>query len=120
MRMSSGMPHRPDLRSEFVDDTVAVNSTCVEAVTGMALEDSVQLRPATIVDVAREAGVSKATVSLVLNGRDGALRISDATRTAVLTAAELLRYTPNHAARSLRNRRTGAVMLIVTRLTNPY
>src|SRR5687768_11981416 len=100
------MSHHPNLRSELDDAAVAVNAACAEAATGMASEEGVQLRPATIVDVAREAGVSKATVSLVLNGRDGALRISDATRSAVLTAAEQLRYTPNHAARSLRNRRT--------------
>jgi len=79
-----------------------------------------QPRPATILDVARAVGVSKATVSLVLNGRSGTLRISDATRAAVLATAGHLRYTPNHAARSLRSRRTGAIMLIVSRLANPY
>lgn len=77
-------------------------------------------RPATIIDVAREAGVSKATVSLVLNGRASPLRISDATRVNVLAAAARLSYTPNHAARSLRRRRTGAIMLVVSRVVNPY
>jgi DNA-binding LacI/PurR family transcriptional regulator len=85
-----------------------------------SLANGVQARPATILDVAREAGVSKATVSLVLNGRSGTLRISDATRGAVLAAAGRLKYTPNHAARSLRSRRTGAIMLIVSRIANPY
>jgi DNA-binding LacI/PurR family transcriptional regulator len=77
-------------------------------------------RPATILDVAREAHVSKATVSLVLNGRASPLRISDATRANVLAAAARLSYTPNHAARSLRQRRTGAIMLVVSRIANPY
>jgi DNA-binding LacI/PurR family transcriptional regulator len=77
-------------------------------------------RPATILDVAREARVSKATVSLVLNGRSSPLRISEATRANVLAAASRLGYTPNHAARSLRRRQTGAIMLIVTRMANPY
>ena len=76
-------------------------------------------RPATILDVAREAHVSKATVSLVLNGRASPLRISDATRANVLAAAARLSYTPNHAARSLRQRRTGAIMLVVSRIANP-
>jgi DNA-binding LacI/PurR family transcriptional regulator len=77
-------------------------------------------RPATILDVAREARVSKATVSLVLNGRTSPLRISDATRANVLAAAARLSYTPNHAARSLRRRQTGAIMLVVSRIANPY
>jgi len=77
-------------------------------------------RPATILDVAREARVSKATVSLVLNGRTSPLRISEATKANVLAAASRLSYTPNHAARSLRRRHTGAIMLIVSRLANPY
>jgi DNA-binding LacI/PurR family transcriptional regulator len=77
-------------------------------------------RPATILDVAREAHVSKATVSLVLNGRASPLRISEATRANVLAAASRLSYTPNHAARSLRQRRTGAIMLIVSHVANPY
>jgi DNA-binding LacI/PurR family transcriptional regulator len=77
-------------------------------------------RPATILDVAREARVSKATVSLVLNGRASPLRISDTTRANVLAVAARLSYTPNHAARSLRRRRTGAIMLVVSRIANPY
>jgi DNA-binding LacI/PurR family transcriptional regulator len=82
---------------------------------GVALD-----RPATILDVAREARVSKATVSLILNGRASPLRISETTRANVLAAASRLSYTPNHAARSLRRRHTGAITLIVSRLANPY
>jgi DNA-binding LacI/PurR family transcriptional regulator len=64
--------------------------------------------------------VSKATVSLVLNDRASPLRISETTRANVLAAASRLRYTPNHAARSLRRRRTGALMLIVSQVAHPY
>ncbi len=51
----------------------------------------------TIAEVARAAGVSKATVSLVLNGRSGAVAISAATQATVLDAAARLRYSPNRA-----------------------
>ncbi|MBC2868361.1 LacI family DNA-binding transcriptional regulator [Streptomyces mexicanus] len=55
----------------------------------------------TSADVARLAGVSRATVSYVLND-SGAVRISDATRRRVHEAAEELGYVPHAAARSLR------------------
>ena len=77
-------------------------------------------RTPTILDVAKAANVSKATVSVVLNGRDTSVRISQTTRDAVLDAAGQLGYTPNHAARTLRRRHTGALTLIVSRLGNPY
>lgn len=77
-------------------------------------------RAVTILDVAKAASVSKATVSVVLNGRDTSVRISEATRAAVLDAARRLGYTPNHAARNLRRRHTGALAFVVWRLTNPY
>lgn len=51
-------------------------------------------------DVALAAGVSRATVSFVLNNKPNS-RVSDDTRHRVLEAARLLGYTPNTAARSL-------------------
>ena len=53
-----------------------------------------------MVDVARTAGVSQSTVSLVLSGRDS--RISDATRKRVLEVVEELGYRPNRTAQGLR------------------
>jgi DNA-binding LacI/PurR family transcriptional regulator len=76
--------------------------------------------PTTILDVARAARVSKATVSLVLNDRDGPLRISSTTRAAVLDAADRLGYTPNYSARSLRRRQTRSLALVLSRLLNPH
>jgi LacI family transcriptional regulator len=72
-------------------------------------------------DVARKAGVSVATVSLALSGRyqDGH-RVSAATRERVLTIAADLGYTPNHVARSLRQRKTTILAMLVPRLGNPY
>jgi LacI family transcriptional regulator len=52
----------------------------------------------TIVDVAREAGVSRTTVSNVFGGKD---KYSEKTRLAVIAAAKNLGYKPNLAARSL-------------------
>ena len=57
----------------------------------------------TIIDVAREANVSKSTVSLVLNNSP---HISDAKRKAVLAAMEKIGYVPNTTARGLIKSRT--------------
>lgn len=66
-----------------------------------------------LADVARQAGVSEATVSRVLNGRPG---ISEATRATVLTALDVIGYErPTH----LRVRRARMVGLIVPELQNP-
>jgi DNA-binding LacI/PurR family transcriptional regulator len=66
-----------------------------------------------LADVAKQAGVSEATVSRVLNGKPG---ISDATRAAVLTALDVIGYErPTH----LRVRRARMVGLIVPELQNP-
>jgi DNA-binding LacI/PurR family transcriptional regulator len=62
-------------------------------------------------EVAALAEVSVATVSYVLNGKDG--RVGEQTRRRVLAAAEQLGYVPSSAARSLRLRRTERVCLVV-------
>lgn len=53
----------------------------------------------TIKDVAREAGCSPTTVSLVLNKQEN--RISEETKRKVIKAAEKLNYTRNELARNL-------------------
>ncbi len=65
-------------------------------------------------DIARLAGTSQATVSLVLNNRDTKLGISLATRQAVLAAARQLGYTPDLSARRLRHRESGAAAPEIT------
>lgn len=65
-------------------------------------------------DVAERAGVSRATVSFVLNGVRTD-RVSDATRERVLCAARELGYVPDAAARTLVSGRTGTIGLIVNR-----
>lgn len=63
----------------------------------------------TINDVARLAQVSKATVSRVLSGSRG---VKDASRQAVLRAAETLNYKPNAIARSLTSQTTHCIGVI--------
>jgi LacI family transcriptional regulator, repressor for deo operon, udp, cdd, tsx, nupC, and nupG len=72
----------------------------------------------TIVDVAREAGVSPGTVSRVLNG--GKAKISDATTQLVKETAKRLGYRPNISASSLRTQRTGVIGAIVRDMTDPF
>ena len=72
-------------------------------------------------DVARLAGVSRATVSYVINDRtDGKVRISKETRCRVLEAVEELGYQPNVLARSLRRGWTHTIGMIVPDNTNPF
>jgi len=70
-------------------------------------------------DVARVAGVSQATVSLVL-GEKWRGRVSERTARAVREAAGELGYRPNLAARSLRLGRTRTALLVVPALTHEY
>jgi DNA-binding LacI/PurR family transcriptional regulator len=77
-------------------------------------------RPLTLEEVARQAGVSKTTASVVLNGRSDQVRISEATRARVVAVADRLGYVPDHAARSLRRRQTGIVTVLLWRLGSPF
>lgn len=69
-----------------------------------------QARVVTLLDVARDAGVSRATASRVLAGSP---RVSPHARERVTASAERLRYQVNAAARSLRTSRTGLVGLLI-------
>jgi LacI family transcriptional regulator len=70
-----------------------------------------------IADVAREAGVSIATVSRTLNGVGA---VSKITRQRVLEAVEELGYSPNVHAASLASGRSDVVGLVVPDITNPF
>ncbi|MDT9692886.1 LacI family DNA-binding transcriptional regulator [Streptomyces sp. P9(2023)] len=70
-------------------------------------------------DVARAAGVSQATVSLVL-GDKWRGRVSERTAGTVREAARTLGYRPNLAARNLRLGRTRTALLVVPALTNEF
>jgi len=79
------------------------------------------LRPtqkgATILDVARAARVSTATVSRALSAPD---KVTDRTRQAVLDAIRATGYRVNQAARNLRMQRAGAVLILVPNLGKPF
>ena len=72
---------------------------------------------ATIQDVAREAGVSTATVSRVFSAPDLVL---EPTRQKVMEAVHRLGYEPNFAAKSLRTLRTEKILVTVPDISNPF
>ena len=75
--------------------------------------------PPTSSEVARRAGVSRTTVSFVLNNvRDQG--ISEATREKVLAAARDIGYEPNAAARTLAGGTTGTVALVIPKAEHLY
>jgi len=68
--------------------------------------------PLTVSDIARAAGVSRATVSYVLNDRQD-VRVSDDTRGRILETARQLGYVGSPAARALRSGRSDVVLLLL-------
>jgi LacI family repressor for deo operon, udp, cdd, tsx, nupC, and nupG len=70
-----------------------------------------------IKDVARVAGVSTATVSRTLSKPE---TVAENTRRIVLEAAEKTGYRINVAARNLRRQKTGAIVVLVPHLSNPF
>lgn len=72
---------------------------------------------ATIYDVAREAGVSMATVSRVVNGNPN---VKPSTRKKVLEAIEQLGYRPNAVARGLASKKTTTVGVIIPDIARTF
>lgn len=71
----------------------------------------------TIYDVAREAGVSMATVSRVVNGNQN---VKETTRRKVLEVIERLDYRPNAVARGLASKKTTTVGVVIPDIANSY
>lgn len=71
----------------------------------------------TIFDVAKSAGVSKSTVSRVLNGESG---VKEETRLAVEKAIRELKYTPSYFAQGIRTGRTKTIAMVVPEYTNIF
>ena len=71
----------------------------------------------TIYDVAKEADVSSATVSRVINNRG---YISEKTKKRVHEAMDELGYQPNEIARSLTKQKSNTIGVIVPHISHPY
>ena len=81
------------------------------------LEPASQQRPATLADVAREAGTSPSTASRALSGRG---YVSPAARERLLAVADQLGYIPNESARTLKQQRSRVVGVVVSDLGNQF
>lgn len=76
------------------------------------------MKKATMLDIAKAAGVSKATVSRIINKKDA--NISEETRNKVLSIAKELNYIPNNIARSLTTKKSETIGIVVPDITNPF
>jgi LacI family transcriptional regulator len=74
---------------------------------------------ATIVDVARECGLSQATVARVLNGQKE-IQVKEKTRKRVLSAARKIGYERNALAANFRRQKTKNIAISIADLTNPF
>ncbi len=72
---------------------------------------------ATLKDVARDAGVSMATVSCCLTGSKP---VKKSTRMKILDSVERLKYIPNASARNLRSPRSRLIGVVLTDIDNLY
>lgn len=72
---------------------------------------------ANIRQVAKEAGVSVATVSRVLNGHD---TVTPKTRTKVEEAIKKLKYEPNMLGRNLRHSESRLLLILIPSISNPF
>lgn len=73
--------------------------------------------PVTIRDIARAAGVSKAAVSYVINGKPG---VGEETRRKILRIMEEMKFHPNAMARGLAGRSTGMLGLVIPDITDMF
>jgi LacI family transcriptional regulator len=77
------------------------------------------MKRASIKDIARIAEVSVATVSYVLNKKEGS-RISEATKNKILEVAKSINYIPNKIAKSLKMSKSKLIGLIVADISNDF
>jgi DNA-binding LacI/PurR family transcriptional regulator len=74
----------------------------------------------TMGDIAARVGLSRSTVSLVLNGRSERVKIAEATRQRILAAAKEMGYQPNQIARAVATGHTKVIGFIGSSLAVEY
>lgn len=79
--------------------------------------DTLMANRPTILDVAKKAGVSKSTVSLVLQGSS---TVKETTRVAVRKAMSDIGYVYNRSAATLRSASSGLIGLVINDIRNPF
>lgn len=78
------------------------------------------MKKVSIKDIAQKAGVSNATVSLVLSGKSKNGRVGKETAEEIHRIARELNYQPNNLARSLQSGRSQTIGLLVADISNPF
>lgn len=78
------------------------------------------MKKVSIKDIAHEAGVSNATVSLVLSGKVKTGRVSKEKADHIRAIAREMNYQPNNLARSLQSGRSETIGLLVADISNPF
>lgn len=71
-------------------------------------------------DLARQLGVSKTLISMVVNGKGNYYGVSKKTQAMVMEAVEREDYRPNRSARSFRSGKSHFIALIVSDISNPF
>lgn len=71
-------------------------------------------------DIATAVGVSKATVSFVLNGKGDEFNISKKKQEIIREKAKEMAYVPNFYAKSLRQGKTKTIGVVLADITNPF
>jgi LacI family transcriptional regulator len=74
----------------------------------------------TLVDVARKAGFSPSTVSIVLNDAPLARHVAAGTKQHIRETAKALGYHPDASARSLRSRRSSTIGVLIFDISDPF
>lgn len=77
-------------------------------------------KPVNLKELSRELGLSPATVSRIVNGQAAKYRIAEETQKRVLAAAAAHGYEANNVARSLREKRTYTIGIILPEISEGY
>ena len=72
----------------------------------------------TMKDIAEKVGVSKTTVSMVINNKDS--NISEETKRKIYRVIEETGYIPNNVARGLNTKKSGSIGIIIPDISNPF